>query len=50
MPILPQLPALNPLKDAAKVEAIDYMTDFKTILTSLDLLKNLSILEDQKMT
>ena len=49
MPISPQLPALNPLKDAGKVEAIDYTTDFENLLVWI-LLKNLSILEYQKMT
>ena len=39
MPILPQLPALNPLKDAAKVEAIDYATDFENLFTCLDPIK-----------
>ena len=28
MPILPQPTALNPLKDAAKIEANDYSPDF----------------------
>ena len=36
MAILPQTPALNPLKDAAKVEAIDYPADFENLLTHLD--------------
>ena len=36
MPILPQPSALNPLKDAAKVEAIDYTTDFENLFTHLD--------------
>ena len=36
MSILPLLLALNPLKDAAKVEAIDYMTDFENLFTRLD--------------
>ena len=36
MPILPQPPALNSLKDAAKVEAIDYPADFESLFTRLD--------------
>ena len=36
IPILPQLPALNWLKDAAKVEAIDYTADFENLFTCLD--------------
>ena len=36
IPILPQPPALNPLKDAAKVEAIDYTADFENLFTCLD--------------
>ena len=36
MAILPQTPALNPLKDAAKVEAIDYPADFENLFTHLD--------------
>ena len=33
MPILPPAPTLNPMKDAAKVEAIDYTADFDLMLT-----------------
>ena len=36
MPILPQPLALNPLKDVAKVEAIDYTADFENLFTRLD--------------
>ena len=36
MPILPQLSALNPLKEAAKVETIDYVADFEHLFTRLD--------------
>ena len=36
MPILPRPPALNSLKDAAKVEAIDYTADFESLFTRLD--------------
>ena len=36
IPILPQRPALNPLKDAAKIEAIDYTADFENLFTRLD--------------
>ena len=36
MPVLPQPSALNPLKDAAKDEAIDYTTDFESLFTWLD--------------
>ena len=36
MLILPQPPALNPLKDAAKVETIDYTADFENLFTCLD--------------
>ena len=36
IPILPQPPTLNPLKDAAKVEAIDYTADFENLFTCLD--------------
>ena len=36
MPILSQPPALNPLKDAAKVETIDYTADFENLFTCLD--------------
>ena len=50
MPILPQPPALNPLKDAAKFETINYTTDFENLFTRLDSIEILSILEDQKMT
>ena len=46
MPILPQPPMLNSLKDAANVDAIDYMTDFENLyLCVWILLKNLSVLE-----
>ena len=31
MPILPLAPTQNPLKDAAKVEAIDYTADFENL-------------------
>ena len=30
-PILPPAPTLNPMKDAAKVEPIDYAADFKNL-------------------
>ena len=40
MLILPQPPALNPLKDAAKVEAIDYKADFENLFTRLDFFEN----------
>ena len=36
MPILPQQPALNPLINAAKVQAIDYTTDFEHLFMRLD--------------
>ena len=36
MPILPQWLVLNPLKDAAKVDAIDYRADFENLFTRLD--------------
>ena len=39
MPILPQPPALNPFKDAARwinVEAIDYTADFENLFSRLD--------------
>ena len=36
MSILPRPPALNSLKDAAKVEAIDYTADFESLFTRLD--------------
>ena len=36
IPILPQPPALNWLKNAAKVEAIDYTADFENLFTCLD--------------
>ena len=35
MPISLQPPVLNPLKDPAKVGAIDYMTDFENLFTPL---------------
>ena len=35
MPISPQPPALNPLKDPAKVETIDYTKDFENLFTPL---------------
>ena len=35
MPISPQPPALNPLKDPAKVETIDYTEDFENLFTPL---------------
>ena len=36
MPILSQWLVLNPLKDAAKVDAIDYRADFENLFTRLD--------------
>ena len=36
MPILPRQPALNPLKNAAKVQEIDYTTDFENLFMRLD--------------
>ena len=36
MPILPQWLVLNPLKDAAKVDAIDYRADFENLFMRLD--------------
>ena len=39
MPILPQPSALNPLKDAAKVEAIDYTADFENLFTRLNFIE-----------
>ena len=36
MPILPLPLTLNPMKDAAKVEAIDYTTDFKNLFGWFD--------------
>ena len=44
MPILPQPLALNPLKDTAKVDAIDYTADFENLCVWVPL-KNLSILK-----
>ena len=32
MPLLPPAPTLNPLKDAAEVEAIDYTAHFENLL------------------
>ena len=40
MPILPQPPALNPLKDAAKFETINYTADFENLFTRLDSIEN----------
>ena len=42
MPILPHPMALNLLKDAAKVKAIDYSPDFENCLHVLILLINFS--------
>ena len=36
MPILPPAPTLNPMKDVAKVEAIDYTADFENLFGRLD--------------
>ena len=36
MPILPPAPTLNPMKDAAKVEAIDYTADFDKLFGRFD--------------
>ena len=36
MPTLPPAPTLNPMKDAAKVEAIDYTADFENLFGRLD--------------
>ena len=36
MPIVPELTVLNPLKDAAKVEAIDYSPDFENLFARFD--------------
>ena len=40
MPILPQPPALNPFKDAAKFETINYTADFENLFTRLDSIEN----------
>ena len=36
MPILSPAPKLNPMKDAAKVEAIDYTADFENLFGRFD--------------
>ena len=36
MPILPLPLTINPMKDAAKVEAIDYTADFKNLFGRFD--------------
>ena len=36
MPILPPAPTLNPMKDAAKVEANDYMADLENLFGRFD--------------
>ena len=36
MPLLPPAPTLNPLKDAAEVEAIDYTAHFENLLGWFD--------------
>ena len=36
MPILPQPPALNPLKDAAGLSAVDYTADFDGLYKRID--------------
>ena len=36
MPILPLAPTLNPMNDAAKVEAIDYTADFENLFGRFD--------------
>ena len=36
MPILPPGPILNAMKDAAKVEAIDYKADFENLFGRFD--------------
>ena len=48
MPILPQPLVLNPLKDTAKVDAIDYTADFENLCIWLPL-KNLSILKKNNL-
>ena len=49
MPFLHQPPALNPLKDAAKLRKLITRQILKIYLHVWILLKNLSILKDQKM-
>ena len=36
MPTLPPTPTLNLMKDAAKVEALDYTADFENLFGRLD--------------
>ena len=36
MPILPAAPTLNPLKDSAKVEGIDYTADIENLFHWFD--------------
>ena len=36
MPILPPAPTLNPRKNAAKVEAVDYTADFENLFIWFD--------------
>ena len=36
MPILPPPPTLKPMKDAAKVEVIDYIPDFENLFGPFD--------------
>ena len=41
MPVLPQILSLNPLKDSAKVEAVDYFSVFQNLYSRLDDFMNL---------
>ena len=36
MPVAPQALTLNPLKDAAKVDKIDYSADFENLFSKMD--------------
>ena len=36
MPVTPQALTLNPLKDAAKVDKIDYSADFENLFSKMD--------------
>ena len=49
MPVLPQSTTLNPLKDAAKVEAIDYLQDLENLFVRFDSLIHFIIAGKQKM-
>ena len=50
MPISPQPPALNLLKDTAEIEAIDYTADFENLFARLDSIEKFIHTGRSKMT